>query len=329
MAYEAITDAEVQAGKPVVGPGGFGEKVKKNFDYLYGQIGSNGAAGLQNGSFEIDSDGDGVPDGWSLNLYPGGTGALEEGSPAHGSRAWKFTHPGGGGNGGGTLTSDYVPCSEIAIWSLEFMHWCDTEGMKNEVEALFYDKDKLYLGSQTIFTSTTSSTTPILYFRSISPPAGSRYFKLRLIGGKSDTSQGGSAWFDGVAVSPTGGSVAVPDFTIPEHSVNGASWVDAGSVQLDIRIRSSTTTLTFQAEVVGTGSPWNPIYSYMRFRLDTENGPVYSNEVSEGGTSWATKTIQIAFQSNRNPLTLTMQLKSSLSYGNATGRVTNPNMIVG
>ena len=56
-----------------------------------------------NGSFEVDTDDDGAPDNWTLNVASNGTIVTDTDS-AHGAKCLKFT--GTDANGGGTATSD-------------------------------------------------------------------------------------------------------------------------------------------------------------------------------------------------------------------------------
>ena len=60
MAYSPITTTEITVGKPT--KRSLWQKLKDNFDYLFGQT---TPGGLLNGSFEYDSDGDGIPDNWT------------------------------------------------------------------------------------------------------------------------------------------------------------------------------------------------------------------------------------------------------------------------
>jgi hypothetical protein len=199
MAYDAITTAELASGKPVFGPVGFGAKVKGNFDYLYGVVGSlAGSAGIPNGSFEVDSDADGIPNSWTRNLYSGGAGALYTTSPAQGAQAWSFTHPGGVGNGGGYLTSDYMECSPYQTFILGGILWSTAAGMKNKVQVQYYTKAKAANGAAVdLYNSTANATSPTAYVWSFTPTASSCYFKLILVGGFTDTDVAGTAYFDG------------------------------------------------------------------------------------------------------------------------------------
>src|SRR3989304_3787992 len=100
MAFTSITQAEIAAGQPVTQA--LMQKIKDNDDYLYSQVGAgvSGEGGIPNGSFEIDADSDGVPDGWTKNLYPAGGGAIETTNPSHGAQAYKFTQQAGAAAGG-------------------------------------------------------------------------------------------------------------------------------------------------------------------------------------------------------------------------------------
>ncbi len=97
MAYEALTAGEVDVGSPV--SSSLLTKIKDNLDYLYGAM-ESAQTGLLNGSFEIDSDHDGKPDNWEIQVYPGGTVQLYQANVLHGQNSLAFVHPGGASNGG-------------------------------------------------------------------------------------------------------------------------------------------------------------------------------------------------------------------------------------
>jgi len=175
-------------------------KIKDDLDYLYGLIGSGtGSSGVPNGSFEIDSDGDGVPDSWTKNLYPGGTFGINTTWTGQGAAAIAFTHPGGAGNGGGYLTSDYIECSELISYPIGFITWASAAGMKNKVQIQYYDQDKIGIGvAVDAYNSTSNPTSQTLFEEFFTPPADSRFLKIILIGGYTDTDVAGAAYFDGV-----------------------------------------------------------------------------------------------------------------------------------
>ncbi len=194
MAFSALTAAEVTAGAAWTDT--TCQKIKDDFDYLYGLVGTLSSIGVANGSFEIDSDADGVPDNWVKALYAGGAFAMSTTAPDHGLTHIKFTHPGGASNGGGSLTSDYIECSELITYTLKFIHWASAAGMKNKVQIAYYTKAKVAISTLDLYNSTANPTSPTVFMRSFTPAATARYFKIILVGGFTDTDVSGSAYFD-------------------------------------------------------------------------------------------------------------------------------------
>ena len=197
MAFVTLDLANLAAGKPV--DEDLMEQVKDNEDFLYGSIGAAGLTGiLPNGSFEIDSDSDNIPDNWTFTAYPGGTGTITQAADAHGANAFSMVHPGGAGNGGGYLESDYSECSEYIAETLHFVVW-DTASAKNIVEIRYYTDAKVYISTDTAYSSTTTGTTPTPVVYDYTPPATARFIKVRLIGGYTDTDSAGTTYYGFVA----------------------------------------------------------------------------------------------------------------------------------
>ncbi|MEK6742239.1 MAG: hypothetical protein AABZ15_01440 [Nitrospirota bacterium] len=201
---QRTTEASVQPGKPVIGPGGFGENVAKDLQELFGLLGSLSALNISNGSFEISTDGI-TPDSCVISLYPGGSSGLVTDVPMHGTRGYEFIHPGGAGNGGGTLTFDYFPVDELVTQAIQGMYYASAAGMKLEVILLWYDKAKVALGgtpSTSLYSSTANPTSATKTVWQFTPPATARFMRLKLVGGNSDTDVAGTAYFDGFALVP-------------------------------------------------------------------------------------------------------------------------------
>jgi hypothetical protein len=175
--------------------------VKDDLDYLYGH--SLSAVGIINGSFEIDSDLDGTPDSWTVSLYPGGSFVLTSTVSAHGAKAASFIHPGGAGNGGGTLTSDYFAVNETSLPSVVIggVHWVNNPALKCEVIIKWYNSSYVSISDETLYSSTANSTAMEYSMWSASAPAGAKYAKIQLIGGKDDADATGIAYFDNFDVS--------------------------------------------------------------------------------------------------------------------------------
>ncbi|MFA5100531.1 MAG: hypothetical protein WC547_06595 [Candidatus Omnitrophota bacterium] len=246
MAYSAITDAQIASGEPITAS--LMDKIQDNFSYLYGLIGSAGQIGVPNGSFEIDSDADGVPDSWTKNLYAGGTGGIYTTSPAHGAQSFYFTHPGGGGNGGGYLTSDYVECSPNLNHILSFILWSTAAGMKNKVQIQFYTKAKAENGAAVdLYSSTANPTSATVFNYGIKPTASSAYFKIILHGGVDDTDVAGTTYFDDIRLIGHFPDVTAGDVIVASDKAEESGTEDAYTKYKEIRIlRDGTYKTSFE-----------------------------------------------------------------------------------
>jgi hypothetical protein len=187
--------------------------VKDNFDYLFGQT---TPGGLLNGSFEYDTDADGIPDNWTRFLYSGGSSGFETTNPRHGSKSFYFTHPGGAGNGGGYIDCDYIAVSPEQ-YTAQFCIRSTATGIKNIVQVLYYDKSKAYLGADDLYLATAADTADHTYTANYTPPSTCRFVKYRLIGGYNDTAVAGTTYFDGVH------HFHVPDAAITESKLGAAA----------------------------------------------------------------------------------------------------------
>ena len=159
MAYTAITNDEIQVKKPVRQE--LMQKIKDNFDDHETKLSAaSGAETIPNSSFEIDSDADGIPDNWTRYLYPGGSGGFETTNPAHGAKAYKFVHPGGAGNGGGYLESEYIKISGVDTMPryISWFIWSSVEGIRNDVIIRFFTSDKTFIYENTLYSSTSNPT---------------------------------------------------------------------------------------------------------------------------------------------------------------------------
>lgn len=259
MPYNAITDAEIASGKPI--PTTLMAKVQANDAYFYGLSGSQTSSlGIINGSFEIDSDADGVPDSWTRNLYPGGTGSLYTTAPAHGAQSWSFVHPGGVSNGGGYLDSDYFEVSPQILYLVRFILWATAAGMKNMVQIRYYDKDQAELESgspETIFTTTTNPASATPYIVQFNPPATTCYARVRLIGGYTDTDVAGTAYFDdvGLAVAQAG-SAAAP----ASHAIGGVAYAKFKEIVVSRSGDYFTSFFMSHENTGGGGEAYGKIY---------------------------------------------------------------------
>jgi hypothetical protein len=162
---------------------------------------------VTNGSFEVDSDSDGFPDQWTRTLYTGGAFALVDdtgtgANSAHGLKAIKFTHPGGGGNGGGEIVTHadtYIEASPNRPYLLTWQNKNSVAGVTNSVEVIEYDATQTLLATVVVFSATTNPTTWTL-MRSRFTPSDPlcRYIKLRFKCGETSASTAGTIFIDNV-----------------------------------------------------------------------------------------------------------------------------------
>lgn len=253
MAYNPITTAEIAVGKPT--KRSLWQKLKDNFDYLFGQT---TPGGLLNGSFEYDSDADGIPDNWTRTLYPGGSSGFETTNPEHGEKSYYFTHPGGAGNGGGYIDCDYIAVSPEQ-YTAQFGIRSTVAGIKNVVQALYYDKSKVYLGADDLYLATAPNTAANTYTANFTPPANCRFIKYRLIGGYTDTAVAGTTYFDGVR------HFHVPNGAITEAKL-GAAAVSVAKLKMAQGTYSASTG----------GNQYITIARYSHYPSLTKAGSIYA-----------------------------------------------------
>lgn len=201
MGWNPLTLAELTTGKPWTQA--LSRKIKECLEYLYGGVaGGATRSGVPNGSFEIDSDADGTPDMWTVSLYPGGSFLLDTALPNHGGKIAKFTHPGGAGNGGGYIVSEYIEVSPTWVYFFGWTYWCSAAGPKVIAHVLFYDKDKVYISTADLVNSTTNPVVAARGYQTFSPPATARYVKFELIAGYTDTDVAATIYFDDIEMGP-------------------------------------------------------------------------------------------------------------------------------
>ena len=288
MAFEQITTEEIIVKKPVTNR--LLTKIKDSLEYLYGAIATDTTEGLQNGSFEIDT-GDGIPDSWERTLYPGGSGSMDAAS-LHGAKAYRFTHPGGSGNGGGYLESDYLPVCEYEKYLVKWL-WKTSivSGLHLQVLARWFDKDKVPLSDELVFDTTTGSTTARVHIAGCNPPAGTRYCKLRFVGGKSDAATAGSVWFDGVNFGRMSETVQIPAITCNGSIATFA--VDAWVEVLISTIQTAFSNIPFQLSVSLDVSGATQESSVSNIILRLRSGSSYSG--TRTVDMWAGQTINNTF----------------------------------
>lgn len=253
-----------------------------------------------NGSFELDTDSDGTPDGWTAGVYTGGTKSLEATGGIDGTKCMKFTHPGGSGNGGGWMQSDYIPVSALVGNILSFGYYATAAGMKVIVEATFYDYAQSSLGTLTLYSSTSNPTqwalaaiTNIMLYST-----SARWVKIKLIGGYTDTDVAGSVYFDDARIglaAPSRQQTRLSetiDFSCPGAS-NESYGDTGGPYSITIPSWAKWLLVPFYFTTTNTNN-------VMKAR--TRIGTTYSTEVSVPGIGYGTAVTDVSALSGARSL---------------------------
>ncbi len=295
-----------------------------NFAYLYSMADqSAGAQEVPNPSFEIDSDGV-HPDDWTVSFYPGGSGQMDGNNNMHGALGYTFTNPGGAGNGGGYLTSDYIACAGLpgALRSIGFFNVCSAAGVHCQLQLDWYDAAKNHISTVWPYDSGTgidavSPTAPTFIIRAVpAPPPNARYFTVTLIGGNTDGAAG-TATFDGVMINAPGfapGNIIFAEANTEDTGTNTAALIlkeiqvyKGGSVNVSFNLRTTYGGTAAHGQVYVNNSPVGPLQSttstnYVTF-TQAINGlkpgdliELYTY-VDGGGASWYANNFQVLVSS--------------------------------
>lgn len=203
MAYDRLTDDEIEAGEFILASSA--KKVQGNQDFFAGQIGTLAAIQLSNGSFEIASDAaqPNLPDNWELTRFANGVFVLDTTLPRHGGKIAKFTHPGGDGNGGGQLISDYFETTPDKWHVLATSFWTTNAGVRITISIEYFDAAQVSISSENLYNAASGHpTSPERQIFVLTIPSNARYLKVTLVGGGVDTDPGVSTdiYFDDVEI---------------------------------------------------------------------------------------------------------------------------------
>lgn len=151
---------------------------------------------VKNGSFEQDTNGDGVPDDWTVVEYTGGTVALDTTDQIHGAQSLKFTSV---GTGGGYATSDLYEVEGSRTYPVSFVTQSSVATVHNKVDVIWYTAAQAVISTSTVHDDTaTNPTSWTDYAYAATAPATARYAAVRVFGCVDDDAQAGSTWYDNV-----------------------------------------------------------------------------------------------------------------------------------
>ena len=233
---------------------------------------------VNNGSFEVDTDADNLPDGWETTLYSGGSEALttDVGAgtlSAHGAKAYKFTHPGGGGNGGGeiyTAAGTYIEITPNRGYWISWLNKNSVAGVTNSVDVLEYDATQSLLTTTTIFTATTNPTA-WKQLRAIFYPANAltRYVRLKFKCGETSASTAGDIYLDNIEMA------RIPRQTTLLETVGSWKWTCPPGVSY------------IELELIGGGGGGG---AYLYANVAVTPGTNYALTIGAGGAGTTSST---------------------------------------
>jgi len=156
---------------------------------------------ISDGGFEDDTNGDNLPDQWTITEYPtAGSGAgvaiIDTTDQIEGAQSLKFTSV---GDGGGYAESAFFDVREGDTIAVDWMVKSSAAGVRNVLEIIWYTAAQVSISTSSIFDdSAANPTTWTQKTASATAVSTARFAKLRLTGCHSSDATSGSTWFDDV-----------------------------------------------------------------------------------------------------------------------------------
>lgn len=201
MPYSSITSPAV--GDPTR-KDTFADIVVSNLDFLNAQLQlALNQGGIPNGSFEVGTGANTAPSGWGLNVASGNSSSFETSAAntRHGAQAFSMTNP-GGVSGGVTLESeDFIPFAQDQELKLYWLLKSTSATTRNQVFVKWYSEAEALISTTTVYDASSGNPTSWTFMgQSITPPSGSKFFKVTITGVNNSTAA--SSYWDGISVGP-------------------------------------------------------------------------------------------------------------------------------
>lgn len=208
-----------------------------------------GSGLVPNGSFEVDTDANDEPDGWARTNESGSSNGLDDTKSTAGAQSMRFTSAGSGG--GDIITDDFFPVVETDDLRVDVDIECSVVDVRVIVRIEWFDISKVSISNSDVYDNATSNPLTFTTQNLVqTPPANSRFAKLRLIGCDPSDSTPGSTWFDNckvfypLVVTGVFDNITIQDNEIISTNLNG-----------DIELTpNGTGDVVIAADIVVTGT---------------------------------------------------------------------------
>ena len=150
-----------------------------------------------NGSFETDTEADGVPDNWTVAELSGGTIALDTASSSNGTNSLKFTSTGSGA--GSSSTDEYYRVEASKKAGVRFSIISDDVDTLNKVQVYWYNSAKTYLSTSDAYNEGAANPTSwTRKYTNVTAPATAKYARIILTGVDAASITHSNTWFDNI-----------------------------------------------------------------------------------------------------------------------------------
>jgi len=148
-----------------------------------------------NGGFETDSNGDGIPDGWTQTVSSGSTASIDTSDQIEAAQSWKLVSTGTAGSN--LISTSFIEIDQNQTYTLQFELKSSIAGVKNQVDVLWYTAAQATVSTTNVYTNAVSNPTSWTQKTGdLTPPSTARYAKIQLYA-CNDTTAGTTA-YDGI-----------------------------------------------------------------------------------------------------------------------------------
>lgn len=190
-----------------------------------------------NGSFETDTDSDGIPDNWTESAYAGGTVAIDSTTSTHGNESVKFTST---GSGGGTLSTDeYYEVEAGKSVGVHFSIISADATTLNKVQVYWYNKSKVYLSTSDAYNDgVTNPTSWTRKYTNVTAPATAKYARIVITGVDPASATHSSTNFDNIELD----TKFIGQVTATPAELNTMDGITASTAELNKLDGATVTT---------------------------------------------------------------------------------------